>query len=46
MKTDGFYAGVYSSNSLYEEYEELTIEEFKRLVLHIENNDPIVEFLN
>jgi len=46
MKTDGFYAGVYSSNSLYEEYEELTIEEFKRLVLHIENNDPINEFLN
>lgn len=46
MPTSGFYSGVYSSDFLYEGYEELTMEEFKRLVLHIEDNDPIVEFLN
>ena len=46
MPSSGVCTGAYSSSFLHEEYEELTMEEFKRLVLHVEDNDPIVEFLN
>jgi len=40
------WARIYSCPVIREGYEELTMEEFKRLVLHIQDNDPIPEFLN
>lgn len=46
MPTSGSYSGVYSSPHLREEYQELTMQEFKELVLHMKEDDIITEFLN
>lgn len=46
MQMSGLRARVYSSDYLLEDYQELTMQEFKELVLHIEEIVDIPEFLN